>query len=49
MKRERDQRAEDKSNKMMAKLKKLDGEVLSIFKVVESHPSQFKTIVDRLL
>lgn len=48
MKKKKDEEFQNENNRMMAKLKKLDGSVLSIFKVVESHPSQFKSIIDGL-
>lgn len=37
------------ANRAMDKLKKVNGEVLSIFKVIETCPSQFKSIIDRLI
>lgn len=49
LKDQQDKKQQNASSRMSERMQKLDGEVLSIHKIVESYPAQFKVMVDRLV
>jgi len=48
LKSKRDQGWSEANARALNKLKKLNGEVISIHQLVEQSPSQFKNVIDRL-